>query len=62
MRLRYPGLIDDGSKWDQKIVYGDPVDKRDPSYYRFTQLDNSKFDVKEGEIGHAGRTPVQSVN
>ena len=50
MKLRYPSVIDDGSRDDQKIVYGNPIDKSTPSYYELTQLDNSKFDVKDGKI------------
>lgn len=52
-------MIDDGSRDDQKIGYGNPIDKSKPSYHELTQLDNSKFDVKAGKIGHAARTPVK---
>ena len=59
MKLRYPETADDRGRDDQKIVYGNPINKSTPSYYDLTQLDNSKFDVKQGKINHLARTPVK---
>ena len=61
MSLRYPNAVQSGES-DQKIGYGRPKDTREKTYHEFTQLDNSKFDVKSGGIKNQTRDPVRPKN
>ena len=64
MQMRYPGIPIGGlSKEDDQVTYGNPVDKTTTQWNDYRGLDNSKYDVKGGEIGaHARHTPSVSPN